>query len=398
MSLPVLLHSSSSYSPAPAIAPGTITRYHEPGFDAVLARRDGLTEFHLTVQPVPGEHPGMMLLRLDTFLREHQAIVAQMEVFGASQCFAPFTEAMQKLLGETCWPIMWVDGASFGTYPIAGLHVLALAGVEVETLRIDGRPVATLFSDQVARHCLIGDIRPTNLHAPRDRQAREVFENLALTLEIAQMQPSDLARTWLYLDNLLDWYGDLNRVRTQIFNEWDLFAAGVPASTGIGAQNPHGAAMIAGAWATTPHFGYRKTVREVASPLQCPAPKYGSSFARAMEWDAPDHRRLTVSGTASIAPDGTSAHLGNIEAQVDLTMDVVEAILAARGSGFSDVTRATAYIKDPRDAGCLEEWFERTGAPRFPAIATHTQVCRDELLFEIELDTILPARSAGAAK
>ena len=74
-------------------------------------------------------------------------------------------------------------------------------------------------------------------------------------------------------------------------------------------------------------------------------------------------------------------------------MEVVEAILDSRGATFADVTRATAYIKHPRDASCLDEWFERTGAPWFPAIATHTQVCRDELLFEIELDTITPAHS-----
>ena len=57
---------------------------------------------------------------------------------------------------------------------------------------------------------------------------------------------------------------------------------------------------------------------------------------------------------------------------------------------FTDVTRATAYIKHPRHAAALDDWFHRTGAPWFPFVPTHTQVCRDELLYEIELETMIP--------
>lgn len=376
-------------APSQLQARGPITRRHELGADTTLVRRGRLNELHITLQPAPGESPALMLVRLDTILREHDALVTRMEIFGSRAASGDFCRTMRRLLGELCWPVMWLDGAGCDGQPIAGMHVMAVSGVHVESLYLDDRVVGTVFSDAYARHCLLGDILPNHRRISRDQQAREVFENIERALEVAHMQPSDLARTWLYLDNLLDWYGDLNRVRTEIFREWNLFATGVPASTGIGAKNTHGAAMVAGAWATVPRMGERMDVHEVTSPMQCAADNYGSSFARAMEWTAPDHRRLTVSGTASIAPGGASVHLGDIRAQVDLTMDVVEAILDTRGASFRDVTRATAYIKHPQDAACLEEWFERTGAPWFPAIATHTQVCRDELLFEIELDTIV---------
>ena len=65
----------------------------------------------------------------------------------------------------------------------------------------------------------------------------------------------------------------------------------------------------------------------VPSPLQCPALDYGSSFSRAVELVAGDHRRLFVSGTASISPEGHTLHVGDVDAQVARTMEVVEAML-----------------------------------------------------------------------
>jgi len=51
------------------------------------------------------------------------------------------------------------------------------------------------------------------------------------------MDFSHVARTWLYLDNLLDWYDDFNVVRTSFFRKHDVFRGLVPASTGIGGSN-----------------------------------------------------------------------------------------------------------------------------------------------------------------
>lgn len=320
-----------------------------------------------------------------------------MEVFGSRDAYPEFFTAMRRKLGEVNWPVMWLDGASMDGQPIAGIHVMALAGADLQPVRLQDRIVGTEFSDAYARHCLLGNVLPTDLSATRGTQAREVFENMELALARIGMEPRHIARTWLYLDDLLSWYDVLNRVRTGIFQEWDLFKSGVPASTGIGAKNPHGAEMVAAAWATVPHTS-ETMVQEVASPLQCPAGSYGSSFARAMEWATPGHRRLTVSGTASIELGGASAHQDDIVAQVDLTMEVVRAILESRGARFADVTRATAYIKHPSDASCLDDWFKRTGTAPFAAIPTHTQVCRDELLFEIELDTMTHAPGGAAAK
>jgi len=50
-------------------------------------------------------------------------------------------------------------------------------------------------------------------------------------------------------------------------------------------------------------------IKMVDSPLQGAAWAYGSSFSRALEVIVPDCRRLYISGSASITPDGATADL-----------------------------------------------------------------------------------------
>ena len=97
---------------------------------------------------------------------------------------------------------------------------------------------------------------------------------------------------------------------------------------------------------------------------------------------------LTISGTASIEPGGQTAHVGDTEKQIALTMEVVEAILKSRGLGWGDTARAIAYFKDINEAHLLEQYCIEHNLPELPVAISHADVCRHDLLFEIELDAV----------
>src|ERR1039458_3172085 len=107
-------------------------------------------------------------------------------------------------------------------------------------------------------------------------------------------------------------------------------AEGFPASTGVGGRNPMGAALAAAAWAVRLHDPAAKVMHFAPSPEQCPASSYGSAFSRAVEIGSAGFRRLLVSGTASIASDGKTEHIGDAQAQIERSMQVMEAILEWR--------------------------------------------------------------------
>jgi enamine deaminase RidA (YjgF/YER057c/UK114 family) len=267
------------------------------------------------------------------------------------------------------------------------MQIHAVSGTPVQTLTHDGRIVGRTFYEGEAKHCLLGDIGPSNVSLPAPEQARETLENLEAALGLAGMAMSDVARTWFFLDDILAWYGSFNEVRNGFFARRKMRKDSLPASTGVAGKNPRGEALVAGAWAVKSHDD-APVVRIVPSPKQCPAPAYGSAFSRAIEIVSPHRRRLLVSGTASISPDGRTAHVGDTRRQIELTMEVVAAILKPRGMALADATRATAYFKSAADHPLFTAWCGDNGFEELPVVSACGDICRDDLLFEIELDAV----------
>ena len=84
----------------------------------------------------------------------------------------------------------------------------------------------------------------------------------------------------------------------------------------------------------------------------------------------------------------TSNKIKLLDAQIDLTMRVVQAILESRGMRWQCVTRAVCYLKPGEDASAFWRYCQRQGIAQLPAAVLYNDVCRDELLFEIEVDSV----------
>lgn len=238
-----------------------------------------------------------------------------------------------------------------------------------------------------AQVCLLTDLLPADIGAERPEQARSLLELMAAGLRDAGLNFSDVVRTWFYLDDILAWYGPFNDVRNGFFAARNVFEGVVPASTGVGMRNAAGVAITGAVLAVKPRSpGVKSFV--VPSPLQCTALDYSSSFSRAVEVQLSGRRYLTISGTASIAPDGRSVHRGDVDKQIELAMAVVDAILVSRGLGWADTSRAVAYFQDLRDAPRFEAYCRSHDLPALPVTPVAATICREELLFEIELDAI----------
>jgi enamine deaminase RidA (YjgF/YER057c/UK114 family) len=357
------------------------------GIEACCLEREMMNEVFATVLREPGEDARSVLARTGRMLREFEAEVIRMHVFGATDSYPAFRDAMIAEVGEIDWPLTYVQGNDCYGAALAGIQLHALSGTTVDTIRQNGEPVGRVFEDRHARYCYLGDLRSADTALPRTEQGRESFVQLEEGLAHAGMELQDLVRTWLFIDDILDWYGEFNRMRDEFFAEKGMFDRFLPSSTGIGGANPQGAAVAACAVALQP-VGEGVTVQEVLSPLQCPAHDYGSSFSRAAEIATPDYRCVLVSGTASIEPEGETVHVGDTEAQIDLTLRVVNEILKSRGLDFSKTTRANAYFKHQNDAATFGKFCAEFGIPARRVVISHDDVCRDDLLFEIELDAI----------
>ncbi len=349
--------------------------------------RSAAAEFVVTVAAKARESADAVFSRLATALRQREGTIIALMVYADVAAREQTTKVMRRYLGAIDWPVLWVEGRSCNGALVAGVQAFAIRGAEVERVLVKGRVVGTMFGDADARHCLLAGISADDARDPCDRQTFQAFENLRSALESVGFAVGDIARTWFYNHKLLDWYDTFNRVRTGYYAERPFRTGSLPASTGVEANNPFGAALAVAAWAVQPVNGAAR-VEEIGSPLQCPAPKYGSSFSRAMEIESGGKRRLLISGTASIAPDGRSLWPHDIARQVATTMEVVAAMLHARRMDYTHATRATAYFKYPLDAAAFDAW-QAQHRVSLPAVYVHCDICRDDLLFELELDACI---------
>jgi chorismate lyase/3-hydroxybenzoate synthase len=106
------------------------------------------------------------------------------------------------------------------------------------------------------------------------------------------------------------------------------------------------------------------------------------SFARAMTLPARD--ALAISGTAAIVGHA-SAHEGDLDAQLGETLTNLEALLATAGmaAGFDTRSPLKAYVRHSADAPQVRDFLHRR-LPGVPVLLLHGDICRGELLVEID--------------
>lgn len=301
-----------------------------------------------------------------------EAAVLGVDLFGTGAEIAEMAEVVAG--AGIAAPITSIISSSAGC---RGLQFVAATGARPEPLVLRDRLRGYLVESGGASHCFLGGLLPGDPGASREDQTQEVFGAIEETLALAGLSFEHVVRTWFYNERILEWYAGFNGVRTEYFHRHAVRR--MPASTGIGAPNPAGTALVAKALAVRPGGG---EIRICHSPLQCDAFAYGSAFSRAIEVADSSSRTLYVSGTASIEPGGLSVHQEDAAGQIELTMNVVRAILDEAGMKFADATRAIAYFRDPAD---FPLW-DRFCPPGLPSVSVGCHVCRDDLLFEIEID------------
>jgi enamine deaminase RidA (YjgF/YER057c/UK114 family) len=216
------------------------------------------------------------------------------------------------------------------------------------------------------------------------------FSRISTILSQAGMTESDLARTWLYAASILNTYEDLNNARDMYFKEW--FSSSntfVPASTGIQGITPHKASLAIDFCAFS---GKNVRIEQLRSPLQNEPTEYRKFFSRAVKVSFPQNRLIMISGTASINKEGESVHIDDFKSQLFMTLDVLEAILQQERALFTDTAQAIVYLKRHSDRDICMDILTAKGFPTSRMLLlTDTDVCRPELLCEIELVAVRPS-------
>jgi chorismate lyase/3-hydroxybenzoate synthase len=193
-------------------------------------------------------------------------------------------------------------------------------------------------------------------------------------------------RIWNYLGAINQGEGDAERYKAfcegRAAGMGDVFADGFPAATAIGHHAGHAHLQVY-------LLACDKAGQRVENPRQVSAWRYPRqygrtppSFARAMALPGGD--ALAISGTAAVVGHA-SAHQNDLPAQLDETLTNLEALLTSAGmaAGFDTQSPLKAYVRHPGDAATVHAFLQQR-LPGVPVLMLHGDICRSELLVEID--------------
>jgi chorismate lyase/3-hydroxybenzoate synthase len=218
---------------------------------------------------------------------------------------------------------------------------------------------------------------------------QEIFEVLGRT------QHPHLIRIWNYLADINvqsggdERYRHFNSARQMAFRNSGRATMGtVPAACALG--SPTGSPL------SIYFLAARQAPKMIENPRQTSAyhypPKFGRHsplFSRACVWGDFGSSRLFISGTASIVGHET-LHRGDVVAQTRETMTNIGALVAEANklvdsARYSvEALKLKVYVRRPGDLDAIESTLARILRSTSSVIYLQADVCREDLLVEIE--------------
>ncbi len=194
--------------------------------------------------------------QIGAFLSENGAAIVQERIYGDLSAESEVREARATSLssqGITDLPaVTYVEGKPLSGSGFAGVQMFVVTPggseeAEVSTFSWKGQPRGRLLEYPGVLYVYLSGLHgdPTG---PRSVQVGQMFERADEMLRSLGGSFNDVVRTWIYLTDILDWYGEFNAARNEQFRKSGLLGETVtgflPASTGIGGRNSEGASCV----------------------------------------------------------------------------------------------------------------------------------------------------------
>ena len=135
--------------------------------------------------------------------------------------------------------------------------------------------------------------------------------------------------------------------------------------------------------------GRTAPVRKLTNRGQLDAFRYGAAFSRGAVIQEDNVKLIQVSGTAAIDEHGVSLFRDDIRSQIICTLDKIKTLLDQEGAGLADICAATVFVKRPEYVDVFREIVVDRGLTDLPAVCVVADVCREELLFEIDAEAVV---------
>jgi len=337
-------------------------------------------------------------------LIEHGLEIVHERLFGSLSVEPPVMAARHRALQTYGYavdnPITYVQGNPPWGDGFAGTIIHAVAPNDTDdvwTIQDNGVACGRGWRRNGLTYLMLQNItgagrEDLTLPLSKPAQTRFMFERAERILRDNNASYKNVARTWLYLSKILQWYPEFNRERNEKYGEFGIMPGQgdstlmLPSSTGIGADTPSGAAVSMDLLAAVEDDDTPSALIKLSNRKQLDAFRYGAAFSRGAVIREDNLNVIQISGTAAIDEHGVSLYPDDIRSQINCTFDRIETLLDQEGAGLRNVAAATVFLKSPEHAPVFWKMAADRGLSDFPAVCVVADVCREELLFEIDAE------------
>lgn len=279
----------------------------------------------------------------------------------------------------------------------------ALPVISVPMPQLNGDPLLEVWSANSITLAQRGNIRFTEsdevlmgcIEEPAAQLERATYNAMANILEfVRKRRYPHLLRIWNYFPGINESEAGMERYkrfcvgRHQAFSEHgQVFTRDLPAASAVGSKA--GNLLIYFLAAKSPGSPLENP-RQVAAwryPAQY-SPK-SPAFARGMLAKIDGETQLYISGTASIVGH-ESTHVNDVAGQLDETLTNIDSLIAAAATRHdiamdrSHLTLMKVYLRRAQDYHLTRQKLEREMGADFPILYLQADICRGDLLLEIE--------------
>lgn len=342
-----------------------------------------------------------MYQEIASFLKDHRVVIFHERIFGSLSLHEEVLKIRKSIydniqVGSNS-PFTYVEGSPYWGEGIAGINIHGILIDDTDEVRYvshEEEVCGVYWKNRGFQSLMLHSIYAKDNSLDNYSQAIRMFERTDQILKENGFGFTDVVRTWIYLADILAQYNDFNKARNYKFKEFGLIQSEMkidtleqfylPASTGIGCNNPFLASGVMDIYAIKPSSDSTVTIRNETGKKQRSAYRYGSAFSRSMVVENGKYKTIYLSGTASINESGDSVFIGDICGQIDLTYKVIAALIQKEELTFYELCEGTVFLKKADYICHYEKYGLETGLPQLPLIPIVADICRDDLLFEID--------------
>jgi enamine deaminase RidA (YjgF/YER057c/UK114 family) len=338
--------------------------------------------------------------RLAAFLAERNILVMQEKVYGltshAQDIITTRNKQYSEKLPSLAAPCTFIDGTPCIGGIFAGLQIIGFiprnTTFSITPVTKNNKHIGVVFEDSEYKKLFLSGISDEALASSAEKQTlyqqtKSMFYLAKDILAEHNINFDQILRTWIYFPRILDWYGEFNRARTDCFKELGLISNTrnyLPASTGIQGKRTDTEECFMDVLGFVSKNTQNISTSIMNNSRQNEADEYGSSFSRGISIDSEFNSTMYISGTASINNEGQTVYHQDYQGQMFETLTDIAALLQTKGSKLSDIVLATAYCKDEKMFNEYQRIIELFELDDMPLLPVYADVCRDELLFEVD--------------